>query len=213
MALSAGRVDRGSVAGSLWPMSSDQRAAGNLRSALWRLKHAGVDVLEGDKWALALRRATVVDVSVVWEWATRLVDGSATQDDLFVANWRGSALDLLPAWSDDWVMFERERIRQRLLHALEALSRRLAEAGRPAEAVDAAIWAVSADPLRESANRVLMQAHLAEGNVVEARRVYRRYRDTIRREFGIEPSGQLTSLISSADTGRPVARCPGRDRN
>jgi len=25
------------------------------------------------------------------------------------------------------------------------------------------MWAVSADPLRESANRVLMQAHLAEG--------------------------------------------------
>jgi DNA-binding SARP family transcriptional activator len=195
VALSAGKVDRGYAAGSLWPTSSDQRAAGNLRSALWRLKSAGIDILEGDKWALALRRRTVVDVAVVWEWATRLVDGSATQDDLFVANWRGSALDLLAAWSDDWVIFERERIRQRLLHALETLSRRLAEIGRSADAVDAAMWAVSADPMRESANRVLIEAHLAEGNVIEARRIYRRYCDAIRREFGVDPSDQLVSLM------------------
>jgi len=195
VALSAGRVDRGYAAGSLWPMSSDQRAAGNLRSALWRLKSAGIDVLEGDKWALALRRRIVVDVGLVWEWATRLVDGSATRDDLFVANWRGSTLDLLPAWSDDWVVFERERIRQRLLHALEALSRRLAEIGRPADAVDAALWVVSADPMRESANRVLIEAHMAEGNIIEARRIYRRYCDALRREFSAEPSDQLVSLM------------------
>jgi DNA-binding SARP family transcriptional activator len=195
VALSAGRVDRGYAAGSLWPMSGDQRAAGNLRSALWRLKSAGIDVLESDKWALALRRRTVVDVGIVWEWATRLVDGSATRNDLFVANWRGNTLDLLPAWDDDWVIFERERLRQRLLHALEVLSRRLVEASRSADAVDAAMWVVSADPLRESANRVLIEAHLAEGNIIEARRTYRRYCNITRRELGVEPSGQLTSLM------------------
>ena len=195
VALSAGRIDRGYAAGSLWPTSGDQRAAGNLRSALWRLKSAGIDVLESDKWALTLRRRTVVDVGVVWEWATRLVDGSAAQDDLFVANWRGNTLDLLPTWSDDWVIFERERIRQRLLHGLEALSRRLVQADRPADAVDAAMWVVSADPLRESGNRVLIEAHLAEGNFIEARRTYQRYRDLTRREFGVGPSAQLTSLM------------------
>jgi DNA-binding SARP family transcriptional activator len=195
VALSAGRVDRGYAAGSLWPTSGDQRAAGNLRSALWRLKSAGIDVLESDKWALTLRRRTVVDVGVVWEWATRLVDGSATQDDLLVPNWRGNTLDLLPAWYDDWVIFERERIRQRLLHALEALSRRLARAGRSADAVDAAMWVVSADPLRESGNRVLIEAHLAEGNRIEAHRTYQRYRDITRRELGVEPSDRLTSLM------------------
>ncbi|MGW2995279.1 bifunctional ornithine acetyltransferase/N-acetylglutamate synthase, partial [Streptomyces sp. NPDC001193] len=30
------------------------------------------------------------------------------------------ALDLLPGWYDDWVLLEQERVRQRLLHALEA---------------------------------------------------------------------------------------------
>ena len=195
VALSAGRVDRRYAAGSLWPRGSDERAAGNLRSALWRLKGAGIEVLESDKCTLAMRQGTVVDVSVMCEWAARLVDGSATQTDLCLPNWRWDALDLLPGWYDDWVIFQRERTRQLLLHALEAMSRCLVKVDRCAEAVDAAIWAVSADPLRESANQVLIEAHLAERNLIEARRAYQRYRDTVRRELGVEPGEQLASLL------------------
>jgi len=195
VALSAGKVDRRYAAGSLWPEGSDERAAGNLRSALWRLKCAGIHVVETDKCTLGMRPGTVVDVGVVDEWAARLVDGSATATDFCLLNWRWDAMDLLPGWYDDWVIFERERIRQRLLHALEALSRRLVEVNRCAEAVDAAISAVSADPLRESANRVLIEAHLAEGNVIEACRTYERYRDNVRRELGVEPGEQLASLV------------------
>jgi DNA-binding SARP family transcriptional activator len=195
VALGTGRVDRRYAAGSLWPIGNDDRAAGNLRSALWRLKCAGIDLLESDKCSLMLRPGTVVDVSILCEWAARLVDGSATQADLSAVNWRNDIMDLLPGWYDDWVIFERERIRQRLLHALEVLSRRLAAAGRCAEAVEAAISAVSADPLRESANKVLIEAHLAEGNLVEGRRAYQRYRDTVRRELGVEPGKELASLV------------------
>jgi DNA-binding SARP family transcriptional activator len=195
VALGTGRVDRRYAAGSLWPTGNDDRAAGNLRSALWRLKCAGINLLESDKCSLMLRPGTVVDVSILCEWAARLVDGSATQADLCAVNWRNDIMDLLPGWYDDWVIFERERIRQRLLHALEVLSRRLAAAGRCAEAVEAAISAVSADPLRESANKVLIEAHLAEGNLVEGRRAYQRYRDTVRRELGVEPDKELANLV------------------
>jgi DNA-binding SARP family transcriptional activator len=199
VALGAGRVDRRQAAGSLWPSGSDERAAGNLRSALWRLKAAGIDVLDSDKGTLTLRAAAIVDVHVACDWAARLARGSATQHDLHVVTGRGDFLDLLPGWSEDWVIFEREHVRQRLLHALEALSRCLVQAGRWADAVNAAISAVSAGPLRESAIRVLIEAHLAEGNLVEARRVYRAYRDTVRRELGVEPGRHLTDLMRSGD--------------
>jgi DNA-binding SARP family transcriptional activator len=197
VALGTGRVDRRFAAGSLWPVGNDDRAAGNLRSALWRLRCAGIDLLESDKRSLMLRPGTVVDVSLVCEWAARLVDGSATEADLRAVNLRNDAMDLLPGWYDDWVIFERERIRQRLLHALEILSRRLAALGRCAEAVETAISAVSADPLRESANRVLIEAHLAEGNLAEGRRAYERYRTIARRELGVEPGRELTTLVRS----------------
>src|SRR5206468_12712768 len=98
---------------------------------------------------------------------------------------------------DDWVLMERERIRQRVLHALEALSRRLAGTARCAEAVEAAMMAVSAEPLRESAQRALIEAHVAEGNWVEGRRAYDAYRDPVRRELGAEPPMDLLATIPS----------------
>jgi len=198
VALGPETVDRRYAAGSLWPAGSDKHAAGSLRSALWRLKSAGIDVLESDQRTLALRRAAVVDVRVACEWAGRLVRGCPAPDDLGAVSWRGDCLDLLPGWSEDWVILEREHVRQRLLHALEALSRHLAAAGRHAEAVDAAVWAVSAGPLRESAVRVLIEAHLAEGNLIEARRIYQAYSDAVRRELGVEPGRQLAGLVRAA---------------
>ena len=41
---------------------------------------------------------------------------------------------------------------------------------------EAAMFAVGIEPLRESAQRVLIEAHLAEGNLVEARRAFVTYR-------------------------------------
>jgi DNA-binding SARP family transcriptional activator len=109
--------------------------------------------------------------------------------------WESDFIDLLPGWYDDWVLVERERVRQRLLHALEALSSQLARAGRCAEAVEAAMMAVTAEPLRESAQRVLIQAHLAEGNWVEGRRSFEAYRDVLDRELGVEPDPELAAMV------------------
>lgn len=201
IALHSGRLDRRHVAGTLWPYGDDERAAGNLRSALWRLRGAGIDVVEADKCALWLRAGTTLDVQVLNEWASRLIAGNAGPGDMRVPRWDPDAVDLLPGWYDDWVIFERERIRQRVLHALEALSRELVRRDRCAEAIEVAIDAVGVEPLRESAQRVLIEAHLAEGNLVEARRLYFRYRELVRQELRIEPGKTLTRLIVEA--GRP----------
>ena len=56
---------------------------------------------------------------------------------------------------------------------------------RFADAVDAAMIAVHAEPLRESAQRALAEVHLAEGNVVEARRALRAYATLLRHEVGV----------------------------
>ena len=46
IALSEGAIDRRHAAASLWPDGTDERAAGNLRSALWRLRCARIDIIE-----------------------------------------------------------------------------------------------------------------------------------------------------------------------
>lgn len=204
VALRRRRVERCRVAGTLWPDADERRAAGNLRSALWRLRRAGIDVLTADKRSLALAAGVTVDLQVMEAWAARLVDGTAAGRDLAVAPSWADALDLLPGWYDDWVLAERERLRQRMLHALEKLSGRLAELGRFGEAVDSAMCAVSAEPLRESAQRALIDAHAAEGNGAEATRCYLAYRDLARRELGVDPSGDL--LARTGHLARLAAR-------
>jgi len=130
------------------------------------------------------------------QWATRMINGTETSADLAVAPPLPGTWEVLPGWCDDWVLVERERLRQRVLHALEALSRRLVRAGRFADALEAAIVAVSEDPLRESAQRALIEAHLAEGNQSEACRIWQAYRDLLRRELGVNPSGNLLAGLA-----------------
>lgn len=107
---------------------------------------------------------------------------------------------LLPDWYDDWVTVERERFRQLRLHALEALAARYVELGRFAEAVEMAQLAVTAEPIRESAHRVLIEAHLPEGNTGEALRQYHLFRELLNEELGLSPSPRIRELLA----GLPV---------
>ncbi len=200
VALRRRRVERRQAAGTLWPCGDKERAAGNLRSALWRLRRAGINVLASDKWSLALSRDVLVDLDLTEQWATRLIEGKAIGRDLAISPSVVDALDLLPGFYD-WVLMERERIRQRILHALEALSEKLTAAGRFADAIEAAMLATSAEPLRESAQRTLIRAHVAEGNLTEACRSYRAYHELMHRELGVTPSDDF-----AADLGIPEVR-------
>ena len=210
LALRRSRVERCHAAGTLWPCVDDRRAAGNLRSALWRLRCADIDVLETDKRSVGLRQGVTVDVLEVADWASRIIAQRQLPEDLSLTWPLADALDLLPGCYDDWAIIERERMRQRMLHALEALSHAMTGIGRYGEAVDAAMMAISVEPLRESAQRALLEAHLAECNLIEARRDFVMYRNLVRRELGVEPSVELADLVRlQVSTGnRPVAgRC------
>lgn len=201
VALRQRRVERRQAAGTLWPSGDEERAAGNLRSALWRLRRAGINVLVADKCSLALSANVLVDLYLMEQWAARLIEGRAAGRDLALPPSVADALDLLPGFYDDWALMERERIRQRILHALEALSERLTATGRFADAIEAAMLATSAEPLRESAQRTLIKAHIAEGDLTEAHRSYRAYHDLVYRELGVTPSDDF-----SAGLGIPEAR-------
>jgi len=92
---------------------------------------------------------------------------------------------------------ERERLRQLQLQALAAVATRLTAAGRYAEAIETALTAVRLEPLREDATRVLIAAHLAENNVVEAVRCYEAFRASLAAELGVRPSVALEALVRS----------------
>lgn len=205
-------LDRHYIAGSLWPDSDDERAGGCLRTSLWLLRQAGLDIIECSKVTLRLLAEVRVDAEVAIQWADRVLAGRATSGDLTVRP--DDALDLLPGWYDDWVLLHRERLRQRVLHALDELSAVLRTRGDHAGAVEAAGSAVAAEPLRESAQRALVRAHLAEGNLVEARRAFGRYEKLLHRELGISPSPDLYGQVGlpSFATGLGTVRVKAGER-
>lgn len=91
---------------------------------------------------------------------------------------------------------EQERVRQLRLHVLEALAAALSAEGRYGLAVEAALAAVQAEPLRESAHRALIAVHLREGNGYEALRQYESFRERCRRELGVPPSPRIERMLA-----------------
>ncbi len=196
LAIHGRRMLRPYVAGSLWAESSEQHAVGSLRSALWRLGRLAPFIVEVDAEHLRLAPEVRVDLIDISERARRLLQGGPSDEDDFGAIM--PAAELLPDHYDEWILIERERYRQLRMHALEVLCLRLSSAGRHGQAVEAGLAAVNEEPLRESAHRVLIRAHLAEGNRCEALRQFERYRCLLRAELSLEPSPEIATLISGA---------------
>ncbi len=196
LGLSRARVARIYVAGHLWMDSTEERAGAALRTALWRLGSAGRTLVRCDGQSLSLNPDVTVDVNDIVKVSRDVLAGDEVGLRRALDVLRDAG-ELLPDWYDDWVLIERERIRQLRLHALERLCVKLSADCRHSDAIEAGLMAVAADPLRESAHRALVEAHLAEGNVGEALRQYRICCQLLRRDLGIEPSQALTTMIAN----------------
>lgn len=194
LALQEQPVSRSFVAGVLWPDSTEARAQGSLRSTLWRVRRVHDSIVSAAQTCLSLAPEVEVDTMKVVALARQLSGGEAPVDVGEVPLTRFSA-ELLPDWYDDWVAFERERLRLTSLRALEGMAEWYTLNGAFGRAGEAAVCAIRLEPLRESAHRALIRAHIAEGNYSEALREYRLYRDLLMTEMGLDPSDQMTDLL------------------
>lgn len=184
---------RSAVAGVLWPERSDQDAGTLLRRALWRVNHDVPGLVESYSREIVLSRAIDVDLAEVNRIAEATHGGSPQVSTHAVRLLEG---DLLPQWSDPWLDAPRESLRQVRLHTLEALARNDLDAGRPGSALVAALAAVTLEPLRESAHRIVIAAHLTECNASEALRHYAQFRDLLWSEMRLRPSAGLESMLT-----------------
>jgi DNA-binding SARP family transcriptional activator len=194
-------VTRNLVAGTLWPESSDDQAGASLRSTLSRLHEAARHAVTVTAHDLSLAEGVAVDVHHSQALARRLInrDAQPVEDDIGALAVAALSDDLLPGWYDDWAVIAAEDWHQLRLHALEAVAARLTSVGRLGEAAAAALAAVRAEPLRETARAALIRVHLAEGNQSGAVREFERYRVLLRAELGVEPTSRLAELLSGLE--------------
>jgi DNA-binding SARP family transcriptional activator len=190
-------VHRASVAGTLWPDVSESHAHASLRSSLLRIPNRARSVITVTGSELCLSDGVDIDVRDAQALAHRLLDETLPwkEGDVSRATISQLAFDLLPGWLDEWVVPEAEGWRQLRLHALEALTDHLAVQHRFGDATAAALTAIKAEPLRESAHAALIRVHFAESNQSEAFRQFERYQDLLRAALGIEPTTRLRELV------------------
>jgi len=200
------------IATLLWPDGSEKQAAGNLRASIFRISHELPGILAG-KDPLQFDQHVDVDVHRLRRLIGDITDsregaGSAATIELL------RTADLLPGWYDDWVVREQELLQHERVDALEILARKFIARGDIGPALVAARSAAAIEPLRESVQVLLVQAHLASDDQASAVRVYRDFSARIRSELGVTPSPRLTALLRQelAGISRSNARGGRRSR-
>jgi DNA-binding SARP family transcriptional activator len=196
-------VGRLALAERLWCDTPSQRASASLRSVLWRLpRPRGRTLVTGASTSVRLSEDVRVDL---WqgEEQAKLLCEEPEPHGVTATNLAVLRDDLLPDWEEDWLTVEQESYRQKRLHALERSAAALCADGRYTDALSVGLSAVSAEPLRESAHRRVVEVHLAEGNPSEALRHYETYRRLLARELGLPPSSQLRAMVAPL-LGRPT---------
>lgn len=198
LALHDGGMHRAAAGERLWPDGTRRRAAANLRSALWRGRQVG-DGTFIDHMGPRLRLAPVVTVDL-HELVAEVRDiPDQTCCSPAISDWNaavhGLSRELLPDWSGDWLLVQRERWDQLRLHALEGMVRQLGAEERYTAALQTALAAIAIEPIRETAHRLLIEVHIAEGNDASALKHYQRYRRLLQCELGVTPSQQMDQLV------------------
>jgi DNA-binding SARP family transcriptional activator len=198
LALHDRTVSRAAIAAAMWPDASSEHAGVSLRSALARLDALGRKAIVAESAALSLTDIVHVDYVEAQALGHRLLGSDTPIFDGDLAS--GAILtlsrELLPDWFDEWIIAESEDWRHLRASAVEALALRLLKAGRFAEAESAARAAMRVDPLRETPHGTLVRIHLADGNQSDALHVFDSYREALRDALDLEPTEQLSGLVS-----------------
>lgn len=121
--------------------------------------------------------------------------------DHALALWRGPALFEVAA--ELWAAPEATRLEELRRTATEQRFRCLIDLGRSVEAIPDLERYVAQHPLREEPCRQLMLALAATGRTVEATQKYLAFRERVREEGGLEPTGDLQALHQRLVEGAP----------
>jgi TolB-like protein len=218
LALSPGAThSRDKLASLLWSDRGDQQARDSLKHALTRLRQclqaATPPPIVADRQSVRFD-ATAVTVDVA-AFERLLGEGTPQALEQAAALYRGDLLDGVglrdPAF-EDWLLVERQRLRQRAEEALTGLMSQSLAAGARDRAAAAARRLLSLDPLREAACRALMQIHAERAETAQALKVYETLRDRLHRELGVKPEPETAKLYESIRQRRtapaPAAPAP-----
>ncbi|MBO0742212.1 MAG: alpha/beta fold hydrolase [Hyphomicrobiaceae bacterium] len=190
-------VGRDHMAGLLWPDADEDTARGRLRRTLHKIGVAfAADVVWADRTSLVLAPSIGARVDA-HAFEAACAAGELNQAvRLYAGDFlHGLSIEGCAAF-EEWAFFRREALRSRLVQALERLIERELAVGDARAAVAAAIRLVGLDPLSESAQRHLINAHLRAGDRAAAERQYEACARLLRADLGVEPDAQTRAALA-----------------
>src|SRR4051794_27230288 len=187
----------------LWPDLLPRQGRRMLSDTLWRTRRLLTPPGQSDLPGLAIAGDAVTfrTDATIWvdllDFEQYLRRSDAAPDDeveqlrAAVELYRG---DFLEDCYDDWALYERERLREQYLSALQRLLAHDQAGGAYDLALQSALRLVRADPLREEAHRALMQLYHLLGRTDDALRAFAQCRTLLDSELGVEPEAETLSL-------------------
>src|SRR5262245_3888378 len=174
LAMPAGeRRSRDKLAGLLWSERGDKQARDSLKQAILKLRKSfdslPANPIKADRESVILDRdGLTVDVA---EFERLIGEGTPAAVAGATALYRGDLLDGLEARDpafDEWLLMERQRLRDLAREALAALLGHYMADSRHDHAAMAARRLLTLDPLRETAHRALMRIYAEQGQAALA---------------------------------------------
>jgi DNA-binding SARP family transcriptional activator/predicted ATPase len=180
-----------------WPDATEAQARNNLRQLLHQLRQAFPAVehfLSADTHMLHWHPVTPFHLDVAeFEQTLTLADAATQRNEqhpLQAALEQADSLyrgELLPGCYDEWILPERDRLRQRHLQVLEQLLRLFEGRGDHVTAIRYAQRLSGLDPLSEDLYRRLMRLFALNNDRASALHVYHTCVTTLQRELGVDP--------------------------
>jgi predicted ATPase/DNA-binding SARP family transcriptional activator len=204
-------LTRDRLAYTFWPDATEETARTNLRRHLHDLRKALPAPPPDTPWLLVdsdtvqwNRQAPFwLDVAE-FERLSASPEGLAAAVTLYTG-------ELLPEVYDDWIFFERERLRNLLFAGLERLTSHYQALGDYPRAAGYAAQILRHDPLHEETSRLIMALHYQAGDRSAALHEYRRIERLLAEELDLPPLPETQALYQAIVKGLPLAE-PSRPR-
>ncbi|MCB0188075.1 MAG: hypothetical protein KDE31_27595, partial [Caldilineaceae bacterium] len=186
-----------------WPDTNEAQALSNLRNLLYKLRR----LLPTSEQFLLIEGRTVQwrsDSSYCFDVAEfeEAVAGAKTLTDLekAVDCYHG---DFLPGCDDDWVLAERERLRQLMLSTLERLIEQLEANREYRRAIRQGHRLLQLEPFNEASYRKMLSLYVADHDRAGALQLYARCVAMLKDEFGATPSPETEEIYERLQHPNP----------
>lgn len=208
---------RTTLVGMLWPEHGEKQAMTSLRVTLTHLRKAVGPYLSITRQIVAMNQASAYQVDLLaLEKGISLVQHPANASGVqsvaqleklsqALAYYQGDFLSGFMVSDsqafEEWITFERERLRMQTIAAMQSLVAGYMKLGRYREGLTEAMRLLHLDPLREESHRQLMRLFAHRGQRSAALQQFENCRQILDEELGVEPTAETVTLHEQIRTG------------